>query len=224
MGPIGLRDVGLHRDTGRLGQLAEATEQLVRARRREAGRDDRPDEVRGRRRGLGSRRSTGRWRRRRRGAVVSRYQSGVPSGWSMATRPTNARCPGRGTRRPGPAWPPRRWWRSRPPSSCRGGAAWAPGPPRPARRTPGRRSGPPVGTCARTATAPSGRSRHVPSCGHCGAWTCRSTSPGSSTCVGPSSRRCAAWRRGRSPAGEARASTARWRRPRRRPTTTSPRC
>ena len=54
----------------------------------------------------------------------------------------------------------------------------------------------------------SGRSRPVPSCGHCGAWTWRSTSPGISTLPGGVATRAAPDRSSAPPASLPEASTA----------------
>ena len=92
MRPVGLRTVGLHEHAGGGRELAEAPQQLVRAGRGEPRGDDRlhepPPRVDGRissiDRALAATPSAAEW---------SRYHSGVPSGWSIATRPTNARWP-----------------------------------------------------------------------------------------------------------------------------------
>ena len=82
----------------------------------------------------------------------------------------------RAGRRPRPArsWPPGGWTRSRRRWWCPWPAATAPGRPTRPQRSQRRRSGPPAGTCSRTASAPAaGRAR------------CRAAAIGGRGCAGP---------------------------------------
>ena len=122
----------------------------------------------------------------------SRYHSGVPSGWSIATRPTNARCPASAAVRARAdvaatstvakytavvvPWRSRLSTRSLPHGRANSRSAY-------------RASS---GKVYSNSHRSSGRSRPVPSCGHCGAWTWRSTRPGSRTAAGGSVRTCSA--------------------------------